>query len=180
MNVQIINKKSVLASVWDGGETYEYFIFPKDALYTNRNFLFRISVATINKAPSTFTQFNNYQRFLVMLNGNLHVNLNGKEKHFSTNDVFEFQSNDFIESFTTGKDFNFMVEKNANANVVIATEWNILSSKFAFVFVTSNTTVTVNQNTYFLQTDDLLIVTNDLNSNLNIQTNNNAIIGYCN
>lgn len=179
MKVQIINKDAVLASVWDGGETFEYFIFPKDSSYAQRNFLFRISVATINKAPSVFTQFNNYQRFLVMLEGNLHVNCNGKEKHFSTNDLFKFQSNDFVESFSTGKDFNLMVANNTPANLNLSTKINHLSSKFVFVFAKVDTTVFVNNNTYFLTNNDLLLIINEFNADINIETNNLAIIGYC-
>lgn len=67
MKITKISKDTLIPTIWDGGETFEYYIYPENALYANRDFLFRISAATITKVPSTFTKFKNYQRFLVML-----------------------------------------------------------------------------------------------------------------
>ena len=67
MNIHLLPKKDSKASIWSGGLTYEYMIYPETANYTNRDFVFRISSATIEKVPSEFTKFKGYHRYLVML-----------------------------------------------------------------------------------------------------------------
>ena len=42
-------------SKWSGGETTELYIYPADYQYKKRDFLFRISRATIPKEKSIFT-----------------------------------------------------------------------------------------------------------------------------
>lgn len=102
MEYQIISKSTIKSSVWDGGETNEYFIFPENSVYAKRNFLFRISAASIHKTPSKFTRFDGYKRYLVMLDGVLKINRNGKEENYSEREVFKFNSSDKIISFNTG------------------------------------------------------------------------------
>jgi environmental stress-induced protein Ves len=33
-----ISKQHISPSIWDGGKTYEYFIYPPDKTYANRDF----------------------------------------------------------------------------------------------------------------------------------------------
>lgn len=49
INYQIIQKRNLKSSLWEGGETFEYYIYPKNSNYAARDFLFRISSATIQK-----------------------------------------------------------------------------------------------------------------------------------
>ena len=55
MNIKNINFNDLIANDWSGGKTYEYYIFPETADYQNKDFLFRISSATIESKPSNFT-----------------------------------------------------------------------------------------------------------------------------
>lgn len=60
MNIHLLPKEDNKASIWSGGLTYEYLIYPKTANYSDRNFVFRVSSATIEKVPSEFTKFKGY------------------------------------------------------------------------------------------------------------------------
>lgn len=81
MNIRLLPKKDSKASIWSGGLTYEYMIYPEIANYTDRDFLFRISSATIEKVPSEFTQFKGYYRYLVMLDNSLDIEGKQREKN---------------------------------------------------------------------------------------------------
>jgi|GEM_PF-4624318 len=49
MKIIKIDKKELTANEWDGGKTYENFIYPPEAKYSESNFLFQVSSATIEK-----------------------------------------------------------------------------------------------------------------------------------
>ena len=145
MKITKISKDMLIPTIWDGGETFEYYIYPENALYANRDFLFRISVATITKVPSAFTKFNNYQRFLVMLDNDLNIHINGKEESYTPNDVFKFDSHSDITSYTKGNDFNLMVSKNVEiADVFFLNDTVQLNQSFIFLFALKDTLIEVN------------------------------------
>jgi environmental stress-induced protein Ves len=113
MNISLLSKKDNKPSIWSGGLTYEYIIYPKTANYTDRDFIFRISSATIEQAPSEFTKFKGYHRYLVMLNNGLDIEVNKRKKIYEKYEIMEFKSDDEVTSYTKGTDFNWMVsEKN--------------------------------------------------------------------
>ncbi|WCM42162.1 HutD family protein [Flavobacterium sp. CBA20B-1] len=180
MKITKISKDFLNPTVWDGGETYEYFIYPPGSNYSERNFLFRISVATIIKAPSIFTRFENYQRFLLMLNGDLHVYQNGKEAFYNPNIIFQFDSNDTIQSFSEGIDFNFMAHKNAISNMIQTNNTQVLSNSFVFIFAKEPMNLSINSHEYHLQPNDLLVINNEQHQEIRINLHAKAIIGYCN
>ena len=58
---------------WSGGVTSELFIFPAHAIFQQRDFVFRISSATVEIEQSTFTVLPNFHRHLVVLEGKLKI-----------------------------------------------------------------------------------------------------------
>lgn len=178
MKITKISKDTLIPTIWDGGETFEYYIYPENALYTNRDFLFRISAATINKVPSTFTKFNNYQRFLVMLDNDLNININGKEESYTPNDVFKFDSDSDIKSYTKGNDFNLMVSKNVEiADVFFLNDTVQLNQSFIFLYALNNTFVEVNNEIINLKKTDLLLIENNNQSDILLKTENTVLVG---
>lgn len=180
MKITKISKDTLIPTIWDGGETFEYYIYPENSVYANRDFLFRISAATITKVPSVFTKFKNYQRFLVMLDNDLTININGKEANYTPNDVFKFDSNSDIISHTKGNDFNLMVHKNAIANMIQTNSNQVLSNSFVFIFTKESMNLRINTQEYFLQPNDLVVITNEQHEEIQINLHAMAIIGYCN
>lgn len=178
MKITKISKDTLISTVWDGGETFEYYIYPEKTLYANRNFLFRISAATISKVPSTFTKFNNYQRFLVMLDNDLNINNNGKEESYTPNDVFKFDSDTDIISYTKGNDFNLMVSKNLEeADIFFLNDTVQLNQSFIFLFAINNTSVHLNNEKFNLKTSDLLLIENTNRIDVWLKPEHTILIG---
>lgn len=179
MKIIIISKETIKPTVWDGGETFEYFIYPENSSYANRDFLYRISAATIDKIPSEFTKFDNYQRFLVMLSNTLFINKNGNKESYSVNDVFKFESNNQITSYTKGKDFNLMIRNDVKkADVFLANDTVELSESVVFLFAKTTTILTINKTEFFLQPYDLLFIENKNLDKITVETNQLVIVGY--
>ncbi|MCD0466495.1 HutD family protein [Flavobacterium sp. ENC] len=80
MNLRLFSKKETTASVWSGGLTYEYMIYPETARYSDRDFVFRVSSAVIEEVPSAFSKFKGYNRYLVMLDNSLPIEINKEKK----------------------------------------------------------------------------------------------------
>lgn len=174
----IISKNRLQPSVWDGGKTYEYFIYPPEATYAKRDFLFRVSAASIEKVPSHFTRFENYQRFLVMLDNDLHIQRNSKKEHYKKDEIFSFDSNDEIISQTLGNDFNLMISKEkVIANVCFAD--NLSSSHdFIFVYATQNVKITFKESEVDLLKGDVFFVENVKEESLSLIASAKCIIAF--
>lgn len=178
MKHQLIHKSTLKPAVWDGGETFEYFIFPENSVYSQRNFLFRISSASIHKIPSDFTRFNAYKRFLVMLDNPLKINRNGKDENYRKNEVFTFNSSDKIISYSTGNDFNLMVSEEINfSEVKITNALSEIHHDFVCCFALENCSIRFNEKELSLQTSDLLLIQNSEKSLIDLKSDKNLIIG---
>jgi len=116
MQINLTKKEQLNTSIWSGGTTTQLAIYPKEAVYKNLNFIFRISTATIEVEESVFTSLPNVSRVIMVLNGELtiqHKNQYTKQlKKFDT-DIF---SGDW-ETTSIGKatDFNVMTRGSAKA-----------------------------------------------------------------
>lgn len=73
MKEKIITKEDFKTTKWAGGETTQLAIYPEDANFADRDFLWRISSATFTGTESTFSDFSGYQRYLLPLEGDLSV-----------------------------------------------------------------------------------------------------------
>ena len=154
-----ISKHHISPSIWDGGKTFEYYIYPPETSYANRDFLFRISAASLEKEPSFFTRFENFQRFLVMLDNDLIIRRNNKIEHYSQQDIFVFDSSDDIISQSLGNDINVMVAKTvAFSKVDVLTEFNNSTADFIFLFAKVESEIQLNNEKITLEKDDLLVI----------------------
>ena len=178
MNIKIISKKDITPSIWDGGKTYEYLISPADSSYSSRDFDFRISSASIEKIPSNFTNFEGYHRYLVMLDNDLKINRNAVDESYSKNEIFEFNSEDSVQSFSLGNDFNLMVQKGGSSFDLKARMLNgAYKSKFMFVFAIQETKLKINQQEVMLNSNDLLFIDNERNADVACFSDQEVIIG---
>ncbi len=179
MKLSIISKSDISSSTWDGGKTYEYFIYPKTSSYSQKNFIFRISSATIEKQPSIFTQFDGYKRYLVMLDNDLKIQRNGSDETYSNNEIFEFNSADIIHSFSTGNDFNLMVKMDEDDfDIKVIQLKGDYRQSFIFAFAIEAVQLTLNQTEVKLDKDDLLIIENVNNEIITCVSNRKMIVGY--
>lgn len=181
MKVTIIHREQLQPSVWSGGKTYEYFIYPPEGDYTQKQFDLRISSATIEDVPSNFTKFDGFRRYLVMLDGELKINQNLKNKTYKQNKLFVFNSSDDIISHSQGSDFNLMLRKDIQDEVVeVRTFPFITTCNFIFVYALETMDIRVNKDIYKIEKSDCLLVQNEEHQLVDIELGASSIVGYLN
>ncbi|RED26584.1 HutD protein [Flavobacterium cutihirudinis] len=178
MNIHLLHKKSSKASVWSGGLTYEYMIYPKTANYADRDFIFRISSATIEQAPSEFTKFKGYHRYLVMLDGCLDIEINKEKKCYEKYEIMEFNSDDDVTSYSKGIDFNWMVsEKTHHHKLIITNKEQNSNAEIIILFSLEATVITINNKPYQMEAYDLLVIENQKKENVKLHFSNKCLFG---
>ncbi len=118
MKIQKFGEADFMTSSWQGGTTTQLFIYPRNAKYSERNFLFRLSSATVDLEKSEFTALPNIRRFISPLTGNLKISHD--EKRFTKLKPYEIYAFDGgIKTVSVGKvrDFNVMVKDGTDASV---------------------------------------------------------------
>ncbi|MCC9044445.1 HutD family protein [Myroides sp. M-43] len=179
MNIEVIRKEEVASALWTGGQTQEYSIYPKGAVYADRDFLFRISSATIESIPSEFTRFDGYRRYLVMLEGDLNLVINDKKEYYANNALFAFSSSDKITSYSKGKDFNLMLHHSIIDETVMVSDASFsIKHRVLCIFAIERSQITLNQEVYSLERYDCLLVDNKELEIMEIQLSQEAIIAY--
>lgn len=118
MEMQIKQEKDYITSTWSGGDTTELMIYPQDASYQNRNFLFRISSATVMEDKSTFTKLPGVRRVLLVLEGKVKLIHNETSEYL----LSPFEQGCFLGEWDTkseGKvvDFNLMLREGTEGKV---------------------------------------------------------------
>lgn len=159
MKITKIAKADLMANEWDGGKTYEYFIYPPQTNYAERNFLFRISSASIDKVPSQFTRFENYKRYLVMLDNSLEIIRNGSTERYEKHELFTFDSNDTITSSSVGNDFNLMVQKDVESELLLVKEKST-NARYIALFALQSVEMSIDKERLELETYDLILIEN--------------------
>ena len=71
MDFRVIKQDQRLESNWSGGKTWELAIYPEGAKYLDRDFLWRLSTADSNRDESSFTKLPDYDRILMVLEGDV-------------------------------------------------------------------------------------------------------------
>ncbi len=123
--IQIIRKETTHLNRWSGGTTRELFIFPETATYAARNFLFRLSIATIEVDTSDFTPLEGVRRVTLILDGSIKLHHKG---HYSKT-IHPFESDSYDggwESRSEGQctDFNLMLRENVQGTVKVHSVMN--------------------------------------------------------
>ena|GEM_PF-416388 len=70
---KIIRAKNQKVAHWYGGETSELYIYPEDAVFTDQDFDFRVSISTVGLAHNVFARFPGYKRHTMLLAGQAHI-----------------------------------------------------------------------------------------------------------
>lgn len=117
-NIEIIRKQQHKTSKWSGGTTTEISIYPRDSLYVDRKFKWRLSSAKVEVEKSTFTSLPGISRIIMIIEGE--ILLKHKGHHNAVLKAFEQDS--FSGEWTTtsfGKvtDFNLMMAQGYNGKL---------------------------------------------------------------
>ncbi|NME35571.1 HutD family protein, partial [Fusobacterium sp. FSA-380-WT-3A] len=71
--IKILKEKDRVINNWSGGVTKQLYIYPEASTYQERNFKFRISIATTELENSTFTKLENTHRIISILDGRMEL-----------------------------------------------------------------------------------------------------------
>lgn len=117
-SIKIVKKELQKTSEWSGGTTTELYIYPEGSDYKKRDFLWRLSSATVNLEESTFTHLPEVQRIIMVLEGEMKLKHEG---HYTV-DLTPFKQDTFDGSFTTKsfgkvKDFNLMMKEGCKGKI---------------------------------------------------------------
>lgn len=112
MNLKILKKCNFTTTKWSGGDTTQLYIFPEDGSYEERNFLFRLSTASVTAEISNFTKLEGVYRKIMVLSGEMTLEHRGKYSKV----LKEFDQDSFMGEWDTlsyGKviDFNLMTKE---------------------------------------------------------------------
>lgn len=112
MEWALLTEKDYITKDWSGGTTTQLAIAPEGAQYADRNFLWRISSAKVALDHSDFTALPDYNRFLIVLAGNLDLKVGGEARATLPRlTVYPFDGGVHTESWGKCTDFNLMIRK---------------------------------------------------------------------
>lgn len=114
MTIRHLTPADYLTTKWSGGLTTQLAIAPAGAVYAERDFLWRLSSATVEDAESTFTALPDYERLISTLAGEIELSHNGGERFaLRPYEVHRFDGADDTRSWGRCRDFNLMLRKGA-------------------------------------------------------------------
>jgi len=99
-------------TAWSGGTTTQLLIAPEDAHYAARDFLWRVSSATVERDKSDFTALPDYERRIATLRGEITLMHNGGAPiRLRPYEVHAFSGADRTHSIGRCTDFNLMLRR---------------------------------------------------------------------
>lgn len=175
-NIQIkkYEKVDFNTGTWSGGTTTQLAIYPRHTQYGERNFLWRLSSATVEVEESDFTALPDYDRVLVVLDGEVVL----AHKDIRAIRLAKYEQDRFSGGYETksyGKitDFNLMVRKGNEGFVecleVSSDYMEVKPQSFETLSRSSQTfycaegfcTLTINDELVMLRAGELLVATGD-------------------
>lgn len=107
-----LKKEAYSVSRWAGGETTQIYIAPAGASYGDRDFLWRVSSATVELEESDFTVLADYDRWITTLAGNITLTHNGGTPvKLAPFEVHRFDGGADTHCLGRCTDFNLMLRK---------------------------------------------------------------------
>ena len=140
MSIEIHSAENRKPIRWAGGTSTEMFIYPSNGSFIDRDFIFRISSATVEVEESNFTFFEGITRHLMILKGELeliHVGRYTKLLSVFEQDTFSGE----WETKSIGKvtDFNLMLKSGAIGSLthigLNEGETRVIKSKSSYCFI---------------------------------------------
>lgn len=137
---KILSENKGIISKWSGGITKQLYIYPENCDFKKKDFKFRISTATTELEESTFTKFNNMNRIISVLKGQMALD------HMKNHSIIlhPYEIDRFSGNWTThskGKvtDFNLIINNNGNGDfyfkTIINNNINTINSKNIISFI---------------------------------------------
>lgn len=114
--MRIRNREHYVISDWAGGRTTQIAIMPPAAVYGERDFLWRVSSATVERAESDFTPLPDYDRQILLLDGSIRLSHSGGPALWlEPYRVHTFDGGEATRSWGRCRDFNLMLRKGKSS-----------------------------------------------------------------
>ena len=121
MTLTHLKPADYLTTQWSGGTTTQLAIAPRGAVYADRDFLWRLSSATVELDESDFTALPAYDRVISTLRGDMTLTHNGGERlTLHPYEVHTFSGADDTHSWGRCTDFNLMLRRGQCRGCVTA------------------------------------------------------------
>lgn len=139
--IKIIRSAELNTMRWAGGSTTQLCIYPPGAEYASRDFLFRISTATVEKEESDFTALPGFSRHLMVLAGEITIRHKGHyEKRLKRFEQDEFDGGWETSAKGQVTDFNLMLASGVSGSLhhlALAEdkEWSPDFNALAFIYI---------------------------------------------
>ncbi|MBK5261967.1 MAG: HutD family protein [Peptostreptococcaceae bacterium] len=183
MELKILKAEDNLTSSWSGGTTAQISIYPESSAYEKRDFIWRISSATVEAEESDFTQLTDFDRILMVLEGEVVLSHEAERvSRLSQYQQDRFEGACHTKSFGKIKDFNVMYRKKSDAYLETIDLANQISKlevenhlenkadfESQFFFCTGEfSIIVVNGLEYFLGNGDTLVITRTIQEEIDI------------
>ncbi len=118
MILSISRRSDQTTTFWSGGTTTQLAIYPENANYKEKNFLFRISTAKVDSEQSVFTNLPGVARIIMILDGILKIEHPGRY----SKTLKKFETDSFLGdwetiSYGSAVDFNLMTTGNVHGKL---------------------------------------------------------------
>ena len=109
-----LTAEQMQTSTWSGGTTTQICIYPREAKYADRQFLWRISSATVDLAESDFTPLPDYDRYISTLQGEIELTHGQKPSiRLMPFEIHGFSGAEDTHCVGICRDFNLMLRRGA-------------------------------------------------------------------
>lgn len=117
MKIKKLKTEDYIKTKWSSGETTQIAIYPKDSDFSKKDFLWRLSSATVECEKSDFTIFKDYKRYICPLEGKITLTHEGDSQKYDLKeyDFHEFDGAVNTKSFGKCRDYNLMLRKDMAA-----------------------------------------------------------------
>jgi environmental stress-induced protein Ves len=114
MKINYLPAEQFSAKTWANGTTTELVKYPPESDFVKRDFIFRISTATVEAEESTFSDFSGLTRILMVLEGSITLIHEGRyQKQLNPYDQDTFDGSWSTRSIGKVRDFNLMFNHQA-------------------------------------------------------------------
>lgn len=170
MIIELIKIEDQITSIWSGGTTTQLYIWLPNSTLQKRDFDFRISSAIVEVEESEFTSFVDYDRLLMVLNGELEiVHENQYSKTLKQYEVDSFSGDWKTTSKGKITDFNLIVKRglkgelnylNLKTEVSISKEFSNFPERIGYFVISGVLNVKIHNSEYNVQKGELLMIEN--------------------
>jgi environmental stress-induced protein Ves len=175
MKEKIIKKEDFITTKWAGGETTQLAIYPEEAVFSERNFIWRVSSATFTSTESKFSDFTGYQRYILPLEGKLslyHERLYNRELDKYEVEYFDGSWTTYSKNTLDCRDYNFIVKSGSLAKMQILNqgdEYTLKGSQIVTIFSMNDFVLSIdNHGERNVEGFSLLVLETDKDEKINI------------